>query len=59
MIAIRTTYLEDIPDMRLIIWLAAPVAVLAAAATVTIIEAWGSGTGSCGTWLSVILPVCR
>lgn len=45
--------------MRLIIWLAVPVALLAGAATVTIIEAWADGTGTCGTWLSIILPVCQ
>ena len=45
--------------MRLIIWLAAPVALLAAGATVTIINAWVNGTGICGTWLLIILPVCQ
>jgi hypothetical protein len=45
--------------MRLINWLAAPVALIAGAATMTIIMARASGTGTCGTWLSIILPVCR
>jgi hypothetical protein len=44
--------------MRLIIWLAAPVAVLAGAAVVTIIRSWVDGTSACYTWLSIILLYC-
>jgi hypothetical protein len=44
--------------MRLIIWLAVPVAVLAGAAVVTIIQSWVDGTGYCHTWLSIILLYC-
>jgi hypothetical protein len=50
--------LEDVPDMRLIIWLAAPVAVLAGVAVVTIIQSWVDGTNFCHTWLSMILLYC-
>jgi len=42
-----------------IIWLAAPIAAVAAAATATIIIAWAHGVSICDTWLSVILPLCR
>lgn len=45
--------------MRVIIWLAAPVAVLSAVGIVTIIQSWVNGTGYCDTWLSIILPYCR
>jgi hypothetical protein len=45
--------------MRLIVWLAVPIGVIAAIATATIMVAWAGGAGLCDTWLSIILPYCR
>jgi hypothetical protein len=45
--------------MRLIIWLAVPVGLLAAAAFFTIVVSMGNATGLCGTWLTPMLPYCR
>lgn len=45
--------------MPVILWLAAPIAAVAAVATATMIIAWADGVSICDTWLSVILPLCR
>jgi uncharacterized membrane protein len=45
--------------MRLVIWLAVPVGVLVAAVGVTVILEMASGSGYCGTWLSILAANCR
>jgi len=45
--------------MRLIIWLAVPVGLLALAAVVTINLEMTTGSGYCTTWLSLAFPYCR
>jgi hypothetical protein len=42
--------------MRLIIWLAAPIGIVAAITMATILVAWADGADLCNSWLSVILP---
>jgi hypothetical protein len=42
-----------------ILWLAAPIAAVAAVATAKMIVAWAEGVSICDTWLSIILPLCR
>lgn len=44
--------------MRLMIWLALPIGMLAAVTSLTVLMAMAGGRGYCGTWLSVILPYC-
>jgi hypothetical protein len=43
----------------MIIWLAAPIGIVAAIVTSTILVARADGADLCDTWLSVILPFCR
>jgi hypothetical protein len=45
--------------MRLVIWLAVPVGVLVAAAGLTIILSWSSGSGFCSTWLAMLEASCK
>lgn len=45
--------------MRLIIWLAALIGIVAGIATAMMIVAWADGANLCDTWLSIILPYCR
>jgi hypothetical protein len=45
--------------MRLVIWLAVPVGVLVAAAGLTVILSWSSGSGFCATWLAMLEAGCK
>jgi hypothetical protein len=45
--------------MRVVIWLAAPVGILAFAVLITIILSWSQGGSFCSTWMSAALPLCR
>jgi hypothetical protein len=45
--------------MRVVIWLAFPVAILGFAVLITIILNWSHGTPFCGSWMHAVLPACR
>jgi hypothetical protein len=45
--------------MRLVIWLALPVAILGFAVLFTIVLSWSQGGSFCSTWMSAALPLCR
>ncbi len=44
--------------MKLVIWLALPIGVLALAATVTMIVQMANGSSYCHTWLAFLSPAC-
>jgi hypothetical protein len=45
--------------MRLVIWLAVPIGLVAAAVGLTVILEMAHGGGYCGTWMAFMMPDCR